>query len=117
MQLSWTKCQGEVWCKLNGVNLSHEHFNNRFGVYVIWHGGHTPAVVYVGQGLIRERLKSHRIDQRIQRFEALGLYVTWATVSRQSCDGVEAYLASHWRPRVGKQHPSAVPIQVNSPWA
>ncbi len=62
MQLNWTKCQGDVWCKLNSVNLGHEHFNNRHGVYMIWHGGSSPAVVYVGQGNIKDRIIEHRKD-------------------------------------------------------
>ena len=117
MQLNWTRCQGDVWCKLNSVNLDHEHFNNRNGVYIIWHGGSTPAVVYVGQGNIKERITVHRKDQSIQHYEHLGLYVTWATVSKEHRDGVESYLADTWEPRVGIRHPHARPIGVNSPWS
>lgn len=116
MQLIWIKCQGDVWCKLNSVNLAHEHFENKHGVYIIWHGGTTPAVVYVGQGLIKERLAAHRANSDIQRFENLGLYVTWATVLAQFRNGVEAYLAAKWRPKLGDNHPTAPPIEVNSPW-
>jgi hypothetical protein len=117
MQLNWTKCQGDVWCKLNSVNLNHEHFDNRYGVYIIWHGGTNPAVVYVGQGYIKDRLAAHRQNSEIQSFERFGLYVTWATVSKQKCDGVEVYLANTWSPKVGGTYPHATPIKVNSPWA
>ena len=116
MQLSWTRCQGNVWCKLNFVNLYHEHFNDMHGVYIIWHGGATPEVVYVGKGNIKERLAKHRIDSEIQQYEHLDLYVTWATVHERYQDGVEAYLANTWCPKVGPNHPQAVPIAVNSPW-
>ena len=115
MQLSWTKCQGGVWCKLNFVNLSHDHFNNKRGVYIIWHGGESPKVVYVGQGDIKDRLLEHRSDDRIQRYEHLDLYVTWATVPENSLDGVEKCLADKWQPIVGI-HPQVPPISVNSPW-
>ena len=77
MFLNWMKCQVDVWCKLNHVNLDHEHFNGKNGVYIIWHGGTDPKVVYVGQGNIRDRLKNHRSDRRIQQYKDLDLYVTW----------------------------------------
>ena len=80
MQLQWTKCQGEIWCKLNTVNLSHAHFNDKDGVYIIWHGGPNAATVYVGQGNIRDRLTQHRNNSLIQQYDKLGLYVTWASV-------------------------------------
>ena len=116
MQLNWIKCQNDVWCKLNFVNLDHEHFNNRHGIYIIWHGGPHPAVVYIGRGNIKNRLAEHRNDQRIQRYASLDLYVTWAMVGVQHRDGIEAYLASFWRPIVGERYSSASPIVVNSPW-
>jgi hypothetical protein len=116
MKVNWIKCQGDVWCKLASVNLGHEHFNDRIGVYIIWHGGTAPAVVYVGQGNIRDRLTAHRSNPDIQQYESLGLYVTWATISQSYLDGVEAHLANKWRPKVGSNYPTANPIEVNSPW-
>ena len=116
MNLNWIKCQGNVWCKLYSVNLDHDHFNGKNGVYIIWHGGTEPKVVYVGQGNIRNRLNERRSDPRIQQYKYLDLYVTWATVYSQDCDGVEAYLADHWSPKVGERHPDARHIHVNSPW-
>lgn len=120
MQLSWMKCHGDVWCKLNDVNLDHEHFNNRYGVYIIWHGGTKdirPWTVYVSQGNIKERIAAHRKDSEIQKFGYLDLYVTWAKVPEEHRDSVEAYLAYKWKPRVGTNHPQAPFIEVNSPWA
>ena len=114
-QLNWSKCQGEVWCKLNFVNLDHQHFNGVEGVYIIWHGGKNPHVVYVGQGKIRDRLRAHRNDAEIQSYAPSGLFVTWASVSVQFRDGVERYLANFWGPKVGS-HPNVPPIEANSPW-
>ncbi len=116
MQLTWNKCRHNVWCKLNAVNLEHPHFNRCYGVYVIWHGGSNPAVVYVGQGNIKDRLRQHRNEESIQRYESLGLYVTWASVLSEYRDGVEAYLAWRWQPKVGAAHPSATLIEIKSPW-
>jgi hypothetical protein len=116
MELKWIKCQGEVWCKLTSVNLDHTHFDNMDGVYIIWHGGPKAATVYVGQGHIRDRLSQHRTNPEIQKFDSLGLYVTWAAVAESSRAGVEVYLARQLKPIVGSAHPQAVPITVNYPW-
>ncbi len=117
MQLNWNKCQGNVWCKLNAVNLDHEHFNNMHGVYVIWHGGTNPEVVYVGQGNIRECLTEHRSDPQIQCYDHLGLYVTWAAAPKEYWDAVELYLANTWSPKVVERNPQTFPaMRVNSPW-
>ena len=119
LRLNWTQCYGDVWCKLNFVNLDHEHFDNEpRGVYIIWHGGPNPKVVYIGQGNIKERIAEHRNNPEIQQYESeyLDLYVTWAVVQGHDRDGVEAYLADVWKPIVGTRHPQASPIEVNSPW-
>ena len=116
MQLNWTMCQGNVWCKLNSVNLEHEHFKNMQGVYVIWHGGANPAVVYIGQGNIKDRIAEHRRNSVIQQYDHLDLYVTWAKVQEHFRDGVEAYLADTWKPKVGERYSQAAHIAVNSPW-
>ena len=117
MNIHWMRCQGDVWCKLETVNLSHHHFDTMVGVYIIWHGGPQPHVVYVGQGQIRERLSDHRNDKRIQQYRHLDLFVTWARVPEQSNrDGVEAYLINVWRPKVNERGPRAAPLIVNPPW-
>ena len=117
LMLHWQKCQGNVWCSLNAVNLSHHHFDGVEGVYIIWHGGSKPKVVYVGQGIIKDRISKHRIDQRIQQYSVYNLYVTWAVVAKKDRNSVELYLAKHWNPLVGEQRREASPVTVNSPWA
>lgn len=116
MRLKWMKCRGGDWCTLDDVDLDHEHFRGLSGVYVIWHGGANPAVVYVGQGNVSARLRAHRSDPKIRRFAKHRLYVTWSSVPLVSCDGVEAYLARRWNPRIGKKHPMTPLIEVNAPW-
>ena len=116
MQLVWNKCVGEAWCKLSNVNLSHAHFDNMDGVYIIWHGGPNAATVRVGQGNIRERLTAHRNDPEVQKFESLALYVTWAKVQSTERDGVEIFLAQKLSPKVGDRFPNKTPTQVNLPW-
>ena len=114
--LDWIKCKGDVWCKLNTVNLDHEHFDNARGVYIIWHGGSQPHVVYVGQGNIRQRLRAHRADSRIQQYAGSDLYVTWAWVSEEYMNGIEDHLISKWRPKVNEKLPGTGGVMVNSPW-
>ena len=116
MQLYWIKCQGEVWCQLDTVNLAHSHFDGMEGVYIIWHGGAKPATVYVGQGSIRKRLTFHRTNPKIQPYRALGLYVTWARVASQDQNGVERFLSEKLKPLVGEEFPDVNPIEVNLPW-
>jgi hypothetical protein len=116
MQVTWTKCSGEVWCKLNAVRLEHAHFDNRVGVYVIWHGGGSAATVRVGQGDIRDCITQARADTEIQAFAALGLFVTWATVAPEHRNGVEAFLSGRLRPKVIRPLQNAIPIEVNLPW-
>src|ERR1700722_13982807 len=106
MQLTWNKCNGDVWCNLYSVNLSHAHFDNMHGVYIIWHGGATPSTVYVGQGFVRGRLIEHKANPQIQRYSQLGLYVTWASVAQTYRDGVEAWLAAALHPKEGQAHPN-----------
>lgn len=113
----WIKCQGEVWCKLNLVDLAHKHFDNRGGVYVIWHGGDRPATVYVGQAAsLRKRLGEHRKDPLIQQYLHFGLYVTWTSVAPEHRNGVERYVGEQLDPKVGRNLPEAVPIPVPLPW-
>ena len=114
--LNWHKCQGGVWCNLNTVNLDHDHFNNLDGVYIIWHGGKQPHVVYVGRGLIKDRIKSHRKDNNIQKYSSLNLFVTWAKVLPEFQKGVESYLAGYWEPKEGEHHLNLPHIMVNAPW-
>ena len=120
MQLHWMKGQDNAWCKLDSVDLAHEHLNNEYGVYIIWVGGEEPeVVVYVGQGHIKERLAAHRQNPELFLYGDIldtDLYVTWATVARQDCDAVAVYLADKWDSKVGERHPQASHIEVNSPW-
>ena len=116
MNLNWVKCQGDVWCKLDTVNLDHPHFNSMEGVYIIWHGGISPHTVRVGQGTIRDRLRSHRTDPEVQQYSSLGLYVTWASVEKSQRDGVETFLYTRLSPKVGQRTPVALQINVNMPW-
>jgi hypothetical protein len=113
LQLNWVKLTNGNWPSLQTVNLSNI---TTTGIYIIWHGGNPGKVVRVGQGIIPNRLISHRQDRQILAYQAYGLYVTWAAAAQQYLDGVERFLAETWNPLVGDRFPDAYPIAVNSPW-
>jgi hypothetical protein len=115
LRVVWGKCTSGNWCRLNTLDLSSEALKGK-GVYIIWRGGVPPRVVYVGQGVIRDRLEAHRGDPRIQAHAEFTLYVTWAEVDANDRDGVEAYLAKACDPLIGERRPTAAPISVNLPW-
>lgn len=116
MNINWIKCAGDQWCNFFNLNINHSHFDDLEGVYIIWHGAPNPAVIYVGQGNIRDRILAHRDESVIIKYRGFGLFVTWAAVPLTYRDGVELYLADRWHPLVGSQHPNAMPVVVNSPW-
>jgi len=116
MILDWIKCETNQWCNFFNLNLNHSHFDGLEGIYIIWHGAPNPAVVYVGQGNIRDRVTAHRNEQSILAYRQYGLYVTWAQVPIIYRNGVERFLADKWIPLVGSNHPQAIPVPVNQPW-
>ena len=106
--------------KLNDIDLSHSHFNNLSGVYVIWYrqGGRN-TTVYAGQaknGLIRNRLSAHRDNPKIQSYASKTLYVAWAKAMSYEIDGIEKYLHNTLNPLVTERTPNADAIHVNLPW-
>ena len=116
MNLNWIKCQENQWCSLLNLNLSHDHFKNLGGVYIIWHSGEHPWTVCVGHGIITECLAEHRQDDDILRFSHQGLFVTWTPLDKNFRNGVKRFLAESLQPKVGTNHPTDLPIQVNLPW-
>lgn len=117
MSVRWIKCTGDVWCKLETVNLDHQHFNDLGGVYIVWHGGPKPATVRVGAGVIRDCLLAERRNTRTQHFAEFGLYVTWASVDEVTRSAVRSYLTQRLTPLVPDEGAGvADPRSVNLPW-
>ena len=119
MKLDWIKRRKrkKAWYRLNKLNF--KKVPNGEGVYVIWHKGILgyKKCVYVGQGVIRDRLKDHRRNDSMKIYEICGaLRVTWALVSADHQDGVEKYLADQLNPLEGERHPDVPPIAVNLPF-
>ena len=111
--VEWVKCQSR-WCSFADVDLTA--INTR-GVYIIG-SVRTQSVytVYVGQGFVADRIADHRSNSGIVKHGGEGpLVVTWAEVSPNERDGVEASIVATLDPIVDSQHPNARPIRVNLP--
>jgi len=118
LSVEWIKRKqgdGQHWCDLYRVPVTHEHFNDVAGVYVIWHNGHNP-VLRVGQGYIRTELSTLKLDPRIRAIAADSpVFASWAQVGREVRDGVERYLIDMLGPQITAEDPDAKPIEVNLP--
>ena len=103
--------------RLDFLDLTHRNFDEHEGVYIIFYREDRYIyTVYAGKGIIRDRFYAHRTDNRIQAYASKILYATWANVSLQDQDGIEAYLHQKLRPIVSDRAPTANPIPVRLPW-
>lgn len=85
-----------------------------YGVYLIWHSGFEPRVVYVGHGQIASRILEHQRAHSILKHEAKGiLLTTWGTVEEYLAKGVERYLIDTYSPIENVRKPTVRPIGVN----
>jgi hypothetical protein len=116
VQVQWNRCNEDKWCKLNAVDLTHKAFDTAFGIYVIWHKGNAPKILKVGQGNIKERITKFRNDKDIQKYDPLGLYVTWANVSKSEIHGIETYVGTMLKPLINNGFPNVPAIEVNLPF-
>jgi hypothetical protein len=117
VEVIWNKCQPGVWCPLSTVNLQHSHFDSMEGVYIIWHGGSPPRTVYIGTGVIRDRLMYHRQEAGgVQTYAAFGLFVTWAAVAPDLQAGVARFISSRFEPLIPLVDSGAAPVEVNVPF-
>lgn len=104
------------WAYLISENINDPLLDNMEGVYVIWRAD--PAdVIKVGQGVVRDRLRAHLQDPRIQSHAPGGLLFTCAPVAKQWRDGVELFLGEHYQPLVSERFPACNPVYVNLPGA
>ena len=112
MTVQWVKCEGDVFCPLENVNLSSIDYQ---GVYLIWHNT-TARVIYVGQGRIRDRLEEHRSSPEINARKANGvLLVSWVRFDDQDDRlSVERYLHRVYSPLLSSCG-TGPEIEVNPP--
>lgn len=99
------------WLRLRGLDF---HQISEEGVYVLWHGGKFPRAIYVGQGVIAERLAEHVRSPEIWKYEGHGSILTsWASLAGQYRDGVERFLIETYEPYENEVTPAARRIAVN----
>ncbi|MDE0012712.1 MAG: hypothetical protein OXU36_16305 [Candidatus Poribacteria bacterium] len=117
LQLNWIDrdSNGNLY-SLSTVPLADQYFDNLAGIYIIYYlkDGFV-YTVYVGQGVIKDRLYAHRNDDRIQAYNSHALYTAWANTSVQNWDGIEKHLHDRLHPLVGVLSPNALPISTNLP--
>ena len=105
--------------RLFDVDLNSSYFTDLEGAYIIWRAhGIIPVAVYAGQGIIKNRLYSHRNDPRIFQYnsKAKPLYVAWAEVPKEHRTGVEMFLHNELNPLVGEPpQGNPIPVPVNLP--
>lgn len=114
LRLEWQKCQKDVWCPLETVDLDHAAFAVT-GVFVVWHEGTAARTVRVGHGPIRTCMQALRKDRDVQAYARFKLFFTWAKVAPTQTAGVVAYLADMLKPLVKVPVSQAHPIPVNFP--
>ena len=110
--VNWQKNASDgSWHRLRGLSV-RKIFG--YGVYLIWHSGFEPRVVYVGRGLIASRLLEHQRSNSILKYEAEGILLTsWGNVDQELSKGVERYLIDTYRPIENELKPTARPIAAN----
>ena len=112
--------QKQEWKRFNLLKPPRD-IKTQKGVYVIWRPAEPKKkreVVYVGQGVIINRVKDHKRNPKILRGTRRGqaLRVAWTPVkSKTKRDGIERHLADQFRPKVGERHPAVRPVKVAVP--
>jgi hypothetical protein len=118
LNLIWSKCENEQWCRLNSLNLNDKHFELMAGIYIIWRqSGATPLVLRVGQGFIKQRLHQHRWEADIMALSNDVVFVTWAALDAAQRDGAARFLADKLDPAVkSDRQTTGRPLKINLPW-
>ena len=129
--LHWQKCKSYLslgrWCQLDSDLLDDPRleirrgrnlygFDPRIGItggYIIWAGIANRTILKVGSGIIKDRLRAHLNDPKVQAYKHRGLYATWASflfVDKQDDKqrGVERFLGLILNPKIGERFPANV---------
>ena len=102
------------WTNLKSLGMAE-------GIYILWYPEtdiRPFQVMYVGQGIIRNRIDHHRGQHSriLDKVVARHLRLTWAVVpSIADRNAIERYLSETLRPLVGEVWPDVLPMQVNLP--
>lgn len=84
------------------------------GVYIVWEAGASSKALYVGKGIISDRLSIHRRDKKMLQYRMTApILASWAVVPTSLCAGVERYLIDTYNPIYNEQTPDVTPVAVN----
>lgn len=128
VNVEWQKCTSGSWCRLNSELLDDPRLNPDDsgiriwfnGVYIIWAGtGDDRTILKVGSGFIKDRLRAHLNDPKVQVYKNKGLYVTWTFfLPLNQMEGIERFLGLRLNPILADRFPDVEMIAVNLPeWA
>ncbi|MSQ10462.1 MAG: hypothetical protein EXR52_05585 [Dehalococcoidia bacterium] len=118
LNLQWGKCRAylvDEWCRLADLDTGRMDLSVLNGVYMIWHGGGSPAVLRVGQGTVKTFLREAKNDPALLEYQSHGLYTTWARVAPAQVDGVARYLIDEMKPVLPCDAPPVETVPVNLP--
>ena len=117
--VSWARHLRGGWYSFKWANLKILGMSE--GIYILWYP-ETEArpfqAVYVGQGIIRNRIDHHRGNHSriLHKVVARYLRLTWTIVpSVIDRNAIERYLAETLQPLVGEAWPDVLPVRVNLP--
>ena len=116
-ELDWFFCNGDVWCDLNRVDLSHKYIKSLQGVYLIWYEKPELTIVAVGYGKIAIELQDKIDDLAVQAFQKYDLKVSWAEVSSRKRKDIYAYLVDRFNPKIVLESvQKGKPVECETPW-
>ena len=117
--VSWARPLRGGWYSFKWANLRLLCMAE--GIYILWYPETDTRpfqVMYVGQGIIRNRVDHHRGNHSriLHKVVARHLRLTWTVVpSIADRNAIERYLAETLRPVVGEAWPGVLPLRVNLP--
>ena len=117
--VKWARPLRGGWHSFKWANLTILGMSE--GIYILWYPETTDRpfqVVYVGQGIIRNRIDHHRgkHSRILHQVEPRFMRLTWTVVpSLADRNAIERYLSETLRPEVGEAWPDVVPMRVNLP--
>ena len=112
LKLNWIKCQGDVWCSFQNLNIDHEFFDHFNGVYIIWED---QKVIKIAGGNIRTCIKEDRNSPDLVVHYPKAK-VTYAKVSESDRQGVISFLSNQFKVTQPSTIPASEQIEVNFPW-
>ena len=98
LEVNWERTDQCYWHEIMKLDFSESCFQRLSGIFIIWHGGPNPKVLFIGQGDIPTQLDMLRHKMEYKKFIPIGLFVTWAKFNKEQWNGVHRFLNEKLRP-------------------